>query len=104
MRLIHSEKELKNIRFNTLLVTIVVVSTILVGGFAGVALALDKNSFSQGVSIGGVDVSGANLEQAQKLVLSSMEQQISQIKMPVVIENETVQLNANDMGISSDAD
>lgn len=103
MRLVHSSKGQKNMQLNTIVVVIVVVSAILIGGIAGTVLAVDKDTFSRGVSIGGVDVSGISLEQAKQMILSNAQKQVTSIHLPVVFNNNKVELNADDLGISSNA-
>lgn len=108
MRLVHKEqkykKNIKLIKFNTILVAAVVASTVAVGAIAGVTLAVDRGTFTPGVSVDGIDVSGLSLEQAEKTVLPAVETKLSQIRMPVVFENQSVQLGADDLGLSTNAD
>ncbi len=104
MRLIHREQDYKNIKlikFNTVLVAVVAVSTVAVGTLGGVSLAVDRQTFTRGVSVDGIDISGLNLEQAEKAVLPAIDKKLIQIKMPVVYKNHRVQLSADDLGLST---
>lgn len=106
MRLIHREQGYKNtkaLKFNTILVAAVAVSTVLVGAIAGVTLAVDRNTFTRGISVDGINVSGLNLQQAEQSVLPVAKKKLSQIRLPIVLKDKNIDLSADDLGLSTNA-
>jgi len=88
---------------NIILVAATIAAVLLIGTAAGVERMTSPDRFVEGIRIGGTDVSGLGYEEAEAAVLAEAENVLSSIELPVTFEGESIVLNADDLGISTNA-